>query len=227
MVKSNLSPDKLGLFVKIKVRVGGDEVERDGHLLPNTPQQLRWTLPTFNTQNYYSLIVSHIVCMKPSVFIYVFFIFVLCVCVCWQTPVAVKLPWLSLKQRPNEIWMCREWIRVMEWAKYYLHCVSAILSWGDRYSVLRKVKSTLQVQHIYQQADSTLLMFVTLKISGILDIVGKIGNLPWGVDHEHDLILPSPTTVPAVSSFETPLPLFSSWYLISLTPSVQLLRQNR
>lgn len=107
--------------------------------------------------------------------LFMFFISVqcVCVCVCWQTPVAVKLPWLSLKQRPNEIWMCREWIRVMEWAKYYLHCVSAILSWGDRYSVLRKVKSTLQVQHIYQQADSTLLMIVMLKISGILDICWK------------------------------------------------------
>lgn len=171
--------------------------------------------------------LSLILFVWRPVSLFMFFFYFCSVCVCWQTPVAVKLPWLSLKQRPNEIWMCREWIRVMEWAKYYLHCVSAILSWGDRYSVLRKVKSTLQVQHIYQQADSTLLMVVTLKISGILDIVGKIGNLRWGVDHEHDLILPSPTTVPAVSSFETPLPLFSSWYLISLTPSVQLLRQNR
>lgn len=128
--------------------------------------------------------------------LFMFFISVQCVCVCWQTPVAVKLRWLSLKQRLNEIWMCREWIRVMEWAKYYLHCVSAILSWGDRYSVLRKVKSTLQVQHIYQQADSTLLMAVMLTISGILDIVGKISNLRGGVDHEHDLIHTSPTTVP-------------------------------
>lgn len=58
-----------------------------------------------------------------------------------ETPAVVKLPWLSLKPRPNEIWMCREWIRVMEWAKYCLRGVLAILSWGDRYSGLRKVKT--------------------------------------------------------------------------------------
>lgn len=62
-------------------------------------------------------------------------------CVRFETPAVVKLPWLSLKPRPNEIWMCREWIRVMEWAKYCLCGVSAILSWGDRNSGLRKVKS--------------------------------------------------------------------------------------
>lgn len=77
-------------------------------------------------------------CMKASVLIYVFFSFQ---CVRLETPVVVKLPWLSLKPRPNEIWMCREWIRVMEWAKYCLCGVSAILSWGDRNSGLRKVKS--------------------------------------------------------------------------------------
>lgn len=62
-------------------------------------------------------------------------------CVCSETPVVVKLPWLSLKPRPNEIWMCREWIRVMERAKYCLRGVLAILSWGDRYSGPRKVKT--------------------------------------------------------------------------------------
>lgn len=91
--------------------------------------------------------------MKANVLIYDFFSVR---CVRSETPVVVKLPWLSLKPRPNEIWMCREWIRVMEWAKYCLRGVSAILSWGDRYSGLRKVKTPLQVQRIHQQAGGSL-----------------------------------------------------------------------
>lgn len=97
-------------------------------------------------------------------------------CVRLETPLVVKLPWLSLKPRPNEIWMCREWIRVMEWAKYCLCCVSAILSWGDRISGLRKVKTPLQVQHIHQQA-SEVCLHAMLMITEYFGVWGKNGFL--------------------------------------------------
>lgn len=82
-------------------------------------------------------------CMKANVLIYVFSV----QCVHLETPVVGKLPWLSLKARSNEIWMCREWITVMELAKYCLPGVSAISSWGDRYSGLRKVKPLSKLAH--------------------------------------------------------------------------------
>lgn len=114
----------------------------DSQALPGRwPPQLQcsWIHPPpspFSTQ-LWGLIPSHIVLYEGQC-PYLWFFSVQCVRL--ETPVVVKLPWLSLKPRPNEIWMCREWIRVMEWAKYCLCGVSAILSWGDRYSGLRKVK---------------------------------------------------------------------------------------
>lgn len=157
--------------------------------------------------------------MKANVLIYVFYFSSVCVhaCACWQTPVAVKLPWLSLKPRPNEIWMCREWIRVMERAKYCLHCVSAILSWGDRYSVLRKVKSTLQVQHIYQQAESTLLMVGALKTFGTWGHCWKnkssvMRGWPWTWPYSY------------VNPYG-PLPVLGFWFFCSfkrILPIIQL-----
>lgn len=118
---------------------------------PATTQLNPPTLP-FPTQ-LWGLIPSHIVLYEGQC-PYLWFFSVQCVRL--ETPVVVKLPWLSLKPRPNEIWMCREWIRVMEWAKYCLCGVSAILSWGDRYSGLRKVKTPHQVQCIHQQAKRSL-----------------------------------------------------------------------
>lgn len=101
-----------------------------------SPLHLRLSPPNFRAP-----VTLILFCMKASVLIYDFFLFFFFVqCVCLETPVVVKLPWLSLKLRLNEIWMWREWIRVMEWAKYCLRGVCAILSWGDRYSGLRKVK---------------------------------------------------------------------------------------
>lgn len=44
-------------------------------------------------------------------------------CLHSETPAVLKLPWLSLKPKLNEIWMCSEWIREIEWAKYCLHRV--------------------------------------------------------------------------------------------------------
>lgn len=57
-----------------------------------------------------------------------------------ETPVVERLPWVSLKPKLNEIWMCREWIGVMEQAKYCLRSVCALLSLGDRFSDRSKVK---------------------------------------------------------------------------------------
>lgn len=91
--------------------------------------------PTFGPQSLLYCFVWRPVSLF-MIFSFLFFV----QCVCRETPVVVKLPWLSLKPRLNEIWMWREWIRVMEWAKYCLRGVCAILSWGDRYSGLRKVK---------------------------------------------------------------------------------------
>lgn len=107
-----------------------------------------------------------------------FMIFFSCsMCGRLETPVVVKLPWLSLKPRPNEIWMCREWIRVMEWAKYCLRGVLALLSWGDRYLGRRKVKTPLQVQRIHQQAREVCLhaMLMTVVLLSILGVWGETG----------------------------------------------------
>lgn len=140
---------------------------------PATTQLNPPTALPFSTQ-LWGLIPSHIVLYEGQC-PYLWFFSVQCARL--ETPVVVKLPWLSLKPRPNEIWMCREWIRVMEWAKYCLRGVSAILSWGDRYSGLRKVKTPLQVQRIHQQAREVCLhaMLMTVVLLSILVYEEKTG----------------------------------------------------
>lgn len=97
-----------------------------------------------------------------------FMIFFSVQCVRLETPVVGKLPWLSLKPRPNEIWMCREWIRVMEWAKYCLCGVSAILSWGDRYSGLRKVQKKNSPNSAHSSAGREVCLRVMLMTAVLL-----------------------------------------------------------
>lgn len=121
-----------------------------------------------------------------SLFMFFFF-----QCVRLETPVVVKLPWLSLKPRPNEIWMCREWIRVMEWAKYCLCGVSAILSWGDRNSGLRKVKSLSKFSAFISRPEKFASMqcwwLLATEYFGVWGKTGVTGNnrnlyLWWGFD---------------------------------------------